>query len=62
MFKTEGHDVNLPELKKHFWAHGIQCSVFYGEDAFFIPAHQALDEQDMLYFRDVMLSFLNLRI
>lgn len=62
MFKTEGHDVNLPELKKHFWSHGIQCSVFYGEDAFFIPAHQALDEQDMLYFRDVMLSFLNLRI
>lgn len=62
MFKADEHKLNLPEMKKHFYAHGIQCSVFYGEEAFFIPVHQALDVQDLDYFYEVMKSFINRNI
>jgi len=58
MFRTDNQDLYLPELKKHFWAHGIQSSVFYGEEAFFIPVHQALTPYDLDYFYEVMKVFL----
>ncbi len=58
MFKTNYHSLDLPELKKYYYAHGVQCSVFYGEDAFFLPVHQNLTEQDMLYFLEVIRSFI----
>ncbi len=59
MFKTENLHLNLPDLKLYFYAHGVQCSVFYGEEAFFIPVHQALGEADMDYFYEIMKSFIN---
>jgi hypothetical protein len=59
MFRTDKQKIDLPELKKYFYAHGVQCSVFYGEESFFIPVHQALNEQDMLYFHEVMKSFIH---
>jgi dTDP-4-amino-4,6-dideoxygalactose transaminase len=62
MFKTGSLDIDLPELKKHFWAHGVQSSVFYGEKAFFIPVHQALSEADIDYFLEVMRSFIQNRV
>lgn len=58
MFRTDKHEIDLPELKKHFWAHGIQSSVFYGEKAFFIPVHQALTSPDLDYFYEVMKTFI----
>lgn len=58
MFKIDNHVIDLSELKKYFYAHGIQCSVFYGEDAFFIPVHQALTRVDLDYFVVVMKSFI----
>lgn len=58
LFRTDDYHIDLPELKKYFWAHGVQCSVFYGEDAFFIPVHQALTEQDLSYFHEIMKSFI----
>ena len=57
MFETEGHGIDLPRLKTYFWMHGIQCSIFYGEEAFFIPVHHALKRQDMDYFVEVFKSF-----
>lgn len=57
MFRTEGSGIDLPELKNYFWAHGIQCSVFYGEEAFFVPLHQALKVEDMDYFLEVFAHF-----
>lgn len=57
MFRRGHVDIDLPALKKHLWDHGIQCSVFYGEDSFFIPAHQGLSDQDVLYFKEAILSF-----
>jgi hypothetical protein len=58
MFRTNKQNLDLTALKKYFYAHGIQCSVFYGEESFFIPVHQALNEQDMDYFYEVMKSFI----
>jgi len=58
MFRTGSQNLDLAELKKHFWAHGIQSSVFYGEEAFFVPVHQALTQCDLDYFYEVMKVFL----
>jgi hypothetical protein len=58
MFRKGNLQIDLNELKRHFYSHGIQCSVFYGEDSFFIPTHQALNEFDLEYFTEVMKSFI----
>jgi len=57
MFRTSGHNMNLDILKKYFYSNGVQCSVFYGEQSFFIPVHQALNTQDLEYFYEIMKSF-----
>jgi hypothetical protein len=59
MFRTEKLKLDLSELKEYFYAHGVQCSIFYGEESFFIPVHQSLQEHDMLYFFEVIKSFIN---
>ena len=58
MFRVDNEKTDLPLLKNHFYAHGIQCSVFYGERSFFIPCHQNLDEADLDYFTEVMQAFI----
>jgi hypothetical protein len=45
-------------LKEHVTNHGIQCSIFYGEDSFFIPVHHALNENDLNYILAVI-KFVN---
>lgn len=59
MFRKREHIFNLPELKQYFYAHGIQCSVFYGEESFFLPVHQSLGFDDLDYFVNVINSFIN---
>ena len=54
MFKAEKIKIELPDLKKVFFNHGIQCSVFYGENTFFLPCHQNLDESDLDYFVEII--------
>ncbi|MEM5400568.1 hypothetical protein [Paraburkholderia unamae] len=57
LFNTPaGTDLAL--MKEHGWRHGIECSVFYGEDAFFIPVHERLREADLDYFTAVFSRFL----
>lgn len=46
------HD--LPALKVFLADHGIQSSIFYGEDAFFLPCHQHLSPTDIDYFAAVV--------
>jgi hypothetical protein len=58
MFQTNGKNIDLPGLKKYYYAHGVQCSVFYGEEAFYIPVHQALNNQDLDYFFEIIRSFI----
>lgn len=57
MFCVGIKGIDLPELKKYYYAHGVQCSVFYGEQAFFLPVHQSLEEPDMEYFFEIIKSF-----
>ncbi len=58
MFRTDPA-VDLPALKTFMWDHGIESSVFYGEQAFFIPVHHRLAESDLDYFFEVARSFLD---
>ena len=62
MFQKGTHQIELSELKKYLHEHGIQCSVFYGEETFFIPVHQALNECDLAYFVEVIKSYIKLTI
>ncbi len=58
LFKaTNNESIDWVKLKTFCWNHGIQSSVFYGEDAFFIPCHQNLYKTDIDYFAFVINSF-----
>lgn len=59
MFRTNEQIVNLPELKKYYYSHGVQCSVFYGEESFFIPVHQNLNREYCDYIVKIMQEFLS---
>jgi hypothetical protein len=50
---------DLNKLKVFLNSHGIQNSVFYGEDAFFLPTHQNLKPSDYDYFDAVISEYLN---
>jgi dTDP-4-amino-4,6-dideoxygalactose transaminase len=58
LLKSNGIIRDLPALKTWLWQHGIHSSVFYGEDAFFLPTHQNLDEPDVDYFVYVVNQFI----
>lgn len=58
MLNNHGIVKDLPGLKSFLWEHGIQASVFYGEDAFFIPSHQRLESEDVNYFQTVISHFM----
>ena len=49
---------DLIKFKKHLYQNGIQNSIFYGEDAFFIPNHQNLSLSEIDYFFDVIKFYL----
>jgi hypothetical protein len=58
MFQTPA-GVDLPALKTFAQEHGIESSVFYGEQAFFVPVHERLMPADLDYFGQVVSAFLN---
>lgn len=58
MFRANENKIELQKLKEFFYDHGIQCSVFYGEESFFIPVHQNLTSTDCEYFITVFKKFL----
>jgi hypothetical protein len=57
MFKDHDEILNLNDLKLFFFTHGIECSVFYGEQSFFLPVHQRLGKDDLLYFIELIKYF-----
>lgn len=57
LFKAPGTD--LDGLKTFMQSQGIECSVFYGEECFFIPCHQNLKEQHLRYMASMVNCFLN---
>jgi hypothetical protein len=56
MLKNNGIIKDLSLHKEWLNKHGIQNSIFYGEDAFFIPCHQNLNFTDIDYFVHVLKS------
>lgn len=54
------HDINLQELKEYYWKRGIQCSVFYGKNAFYLPLNQKIKRKHVDYFYELFLEFLNI--
>lgn len=59
LLNNNGIIYELEAWREHMWKHGIQHSVFYGEDAFFLPVHQNLNETDVDYFVAVTADFLS---
>ncbi len=59
MFTTDPC-MDLPSLKTYFWNHGVECSVFYGEKAFFVPVNERLEEEDLEYFVEIVRSFVEM--
>lgn len=60
MFRVDMTGNKLALLKIYLHEKGIECSVFYGEQAFFIPCHQFITEADILYFSIHIESFLRI--
>jgi dTDP-4-amino-4,6-dideoxygalactose transaminase len=58
VLNNHGIITDLESWRDHMWKHGIQHSIFYGEDAFFLPAHQNLSETDIDYFVSVITNFI----
>lgn len=59
LLRNNGVIGDLPALKEFLYQHGIQNSLFYGEDAFFLPCHQNLTERDIDYFSFVISHFIS---
>lgn len=51
--------VNLDGLKIFLQQNGVEASVFYGEDAFFVPVHQNLKEEDVLFIVSLVKFYCN---
>jgi len=56
MFRT-GPDTDLPALKTRIQAHGIECSVFYGEQGIFPPCPRAIGNRRPRLFLRSLPSF-----
>ncbi|MGL5901784.1 MAG: DegT/DnrJ/EryC1/StrS family aminotransferase [Cetobacterium sp.] len=56
LFKNS-KNIDLNKLKEFLWKQGIECSVFYGENTFFIPVAHNLEEEDLDYFVEVIKYF-----
>ncbi|MFT3740000.1 MAG: hypothetical protein QM786_14705 [Breznakibacter sp.] len=51
--------LDLDGLKHFMQAQGVECTVFYGEEAFILPCHQNLDEPHLEYFVSLINYFRN---
>jgi dTDP-4-amino-4,6-dideoxygalactose transaminase len=57
MFSTKGIDLN--RFKIFMQANGVESSIFYGKEAFFVPVHQELTVEDMDFFYQLTLYFIS---
>lgn len=50
--------INLNDMKVYMNSNGIESSIFYGENAYFLPCHQNLEKCDMDYIFTVFKCYL----
>ncbi|WP_303317674.1 DegT/DnrJ/EryC1/StrS family aminotransferase [Flavivirga abyssicola] len=55
MFTTDS--LNLNELKVFMQKNGVECSIFYGENAFYLPVHQNLKKFDLDFIINLIKYF-----
>ena len=53
---------DLALAKEYLFKQGIQCSVFYGEDAFFIPNHQNLSKEEINYIYECVKEYIKINL
>jgi hypothetical protein len=53
---------DLGLAKEYLSKLGIQCSVFYGEDAFFIPTHQNLSQVEIIYICECIKNYIKINL
>ena len=58
MFHHDPARVPLAEVRKRFDQHGIEASIFYGSDAFYVPAHQRLGPASRAFMAEIYRSLL----
>ena len=51
--------INLDGLKVFLQQNGVESSVFYGENAFFVPVHQYLCEEDIIFLTSLIKYYCN---
>lgn len=50
---------DLFKLKEFLWSRGVQCTVFYGEHAFYLPLHHGMKEETVDYLHRLIEGFLD---
>jgi hypothetical protein len=59
LFNNNGVIQDLPKFKKYLTNNGIENSIFYGEDAFFMPCNQAMNNTEFDFFYFLIREYLN---
>lgn len=47
-------NIDYPSLKDFLYENGVECSVFYGKSAFFVPCHQYIDNVEIEYISELV--------
>ena len=47
-------NIDYPSLKEFLYANGVECSVFYGKSAFFVPCHQYVSKNEIEYISELL--------
>lgn len=58
LFRAPAH-WDLPRLKAHLWSIGVQCTVYYGDQAFYLPLHHNMTEGIVDYLFSLVASFID---
>jgi hypothetical protein len=59
MCSSSAENLNLDGLKIFLQQNGIESSIFYNEKAFFVPVHQNLNEEDILFITSLIKYYCN---
>lgn len=58
VFMFSSDELDLSKLKIFMQQNGVECSVFYGENSFFLPVHQNLNKFDIDYIINLVKYFI----
>ena len=59
---TWRNDIDYPNLKEFMQRNGVESSVFYGKNAFFIPMHHNLEKTELDYMINLLKYYYENRV